>query len=220
MFLSIIFGTRIIMQEKIVSEQTINKIERADELILVVDRNELFAQGSWLGLKCTEVEKYQDLVRKAGLFKWRSQMEQDTAYKQIIPYMIFQFQDRFFLMQRRANASEARLQSKFSLGIGGHVRQEDMQGNSIFDWALREFHEEVDYKGSLKIEVLGVLNDDRDSVGQVHLGFVLLLRGDCSEISIKSEHKNGFLITAEQADQYIDRMESWSQIVWKSLRKI
>ena len=194
-----------------------DQIERPDELILVVKREEIFMQDSWTGLKKTEIEGYQELIRNKGEFKWRSQMEQDPTYKQIIPYMIFRFQDQYFLMQRRANASEVRLQNKFSLGIGGHVRQEDMQGSSVFDWALREFHEEVAYKGTLQIETLGILNDDRDSVGQVHLGLVLLLRGDSGEISIKSEHKEGFLITVDQADQYVDCMESWSQIVWTSL---
>lgn len=207
------------MQEPIIKKDPIVKPKRPDELILVVKRDELFAQDSWAGLKNTDIQMYQDFVCTRGEFKWRSEMEQDPTYKQIIPYMIFKFQDRYFLMQRRSNASESRLQSKFSLGIGGHIRQEDMTGKTIFDWALREFREEVAYNGSLKIETLGILNDDRDSVGKVHLGFILLLHGTSEEISIKSEHKEGFLVTVAQADQYVDRMESWSQIVWQSLRE-
>lgn len=207
------------MVEKAISKNLQLNIKGADELILVVRRDIICAQGSWLGLKCTESECYQDMIRAHGEFKLRSQMEQDPAYKQIVSYMIFEFRGRYFLMQRKATASETRLQSKFSLGIGGHIRQEDMQGKTLFDWAVREFHEEVSYSGTLNIETLGLLNDDRDRVGQVHLGFVLLLHGDTDQISIKSEHKEGFLATVDQGNQYVDRMESWSQIVWKALSK-
>lgn len=208
-----------IMQKTIINKNITSSLKRADELILVVRRDEILPDEAWIGLQCADIEHYQNLVRSKGQFLWRSAMEQDPSYKQIIPYMIFKCNDRYFLMQRRSNASEKRLQSKFSLGIGGHIRQEDMQGKTIFDWALREFHEEVSYAGSLKIETLGILNDDRDSVGQVHLGFVLLLHGDTEEISIKSEHKEGFLVTADQADQYYEYMESWSQIVLKQLKE-
>ena len=145
-------------------------------------------------------------------------MEQDATYKQIIPYMIFEYADSYFLMERKSTASETRLQSKLSLGIGGHIRQEDMAGGTVFDWANREFHEEVSYKGNLEIEHLGVLNDDSNSVGQVHLGFILLLHGDSPDIAIRSEHKQGILVSCEQADSYIDRMESWSEIAWHHVR--
>ena len=121
-------------------------------------------------------------------------------------------------MERKSTASEQRLKSKLSLGIGGHIRQEDIESGTIFDWAKREFNEEVSYKGNLKIEALGVLNDDSDPVGQVHLGFILLLHGDSPDIAIRSEHKQGMLVKFEQMDSYIDRMESWSQIAWQHIR--
>jgi predicted NUDIX family phosphoesterase len=145
-------------------------------------------------------------------------MEIDPTYKQIIPYMIFEYADSYFLMERKATASEQRLKSKLSLGIGGHIRQEDIAGGTIFDWAKREFHEEVSYNGALEIEPLGVLNDDSDAVGQVHLGFILLLHGASPEIAIRSEHKQGMLVHSSQMDSYVDRMESWSKISWQHIR--
>lgn len=192
---------------------------KADERIMVVKRSTLFADGEWQGLRCADVAHYQELVATAGEFHWRSTMETDLAYKQIIPYMIFEFDDSYFLMERKATASEQRLKSKLSLGIGGHIRQEDIAGGALFDWAKREFHEEVIYNGSLEIEPLGVLNDDSDAVGKVHLGFILLLHGDSSDISIRSEHKQGMLVPCDQMDMYRDRMESWSNIAWQHIRK-
>ena len=190
-----------------------------DERILVVKRDLLFADGVWQGLECGRIARYQTLITQAGEFKWRSAMEQDPTYKQIIPYMIFEYANSYFLMERKATASEQRLQSKLSLGIGGHIRQEDMAGGTIFDWANREFHEEVSYKNHLEIESLGVLNDDCDSVGQVHLGLILVLHGDSPEIAIKSELKQGILVSSDQMGSFVDRMESWSKIVWHYVRQ-
>ena len=203
-------------QQKVMQKQPVFK--KDDERILVVRRDLLFANGVWQGLQSEHIAQYQELVANGGEFHWRSAMEQDPTYKQIIPYMIFESDDSYFLMERKSTASEQRLKSKLSLGIGGHIRQEDMAGGTIFEWANREFHEEVSYTGNLDIEPLGVLNDDRDTVGQVHVGFILLLHGENSDIAIKSEHKQGVLVPSKAMDSYVDRMESWSQIVWDQIR--
>ena len=203
--------------QKIKEQPTIPKAH--DEKILVVKRTEIMPDGPWNGLKQVDFEAYLTIIDQKKQFLWRSQMEQDTSYKQIIPYLVFTHNDKYFLMQRRSTASETRLQSKYSLGIGGHIRQEDMTCPSIFEWARREFHEEVSYDGSFKIEPLGVLNDDSNAVGEVHIGFVLLLRGDSDVISVRSELKSGNLMEFEQCRQLYGSMENWSQTVFDMLAK-
>ncbi|OQA35292.1 MAG: hypothetical protein BWY54_00649 [Candidatus Dependentiae bacterium ADurb.Bin331] len=192
--------------------------QKQDELILVVPRAELFKkQPAWSGLKEVNFDDYLTIIKNKKEFLPRSVMEQDPHYKQIIPYLIFQHEDRYFLMQRTAQATEKRLQNKYSLGIGGHIRQEDMQTDSLFDWATREFHEEVNYTDELTIQPLGILNDDSNPVGQVHIGFVFLLIGTTPNISIKSELKSGTLLTHEQLTPFFGNMESWSQLVFEFL---
>ncbi len=109
------------------------------------------------------------------------------------------------------------MKNKFSLGIGGHIREEDLTHDSIFSWAEREFHEEVMYKDEFTIKPLGILNDDATAVGQVHVGFVFLLEGTTPDISVKSELKNGRLVTLQEGKSYFDTMETWSQIVYDFL---
>lgn len=185
-----------------------------DEHILVVQRNLLFFDGSWQGFKpLNNFAEYTAIIQAKQEFLPRSLMEMDPTYKQIIPYLIFQYKDRYFLMQRQAKASETRLQNKFTLGIGGHIRQEDMQTTSIIDWAQREFHEEIDYKGNLTFKSLGIINDDSNEVGKVHIGFVFLLQGDSDTIQIKSELAHGTLATVDECLLYHNRMETWSQLV-------
>ncbi len=190
----------------------------AEEHILVVRRSLLLpADTAWHGLKSVAMEPYLTLIAQQGEFHPRSLMEQDPTFKQIIPYLIFRYQDQYFLMERSSAASEKRLASKCSLGIGGHVRKEDMEGATLFDWAQREFHEEVNYQGNLTITPLGILNDDTNEVGHVHIGFVLLLTGDSPEISIKSELKHGALVSLETCKAQLERLEGWSQIVLEHL---
>lgn len=190
-----------------------------DEHILVVKRDKIFPNGAWQGLKQVNINEYLAIIDKEKEFLPRSLMESDPKYKQIIPYLIFKFEDTYFLMQRQAHSSEQRLKNKYSLGIGGHIRQEDLSSDSIIDWAKREFEEEVDYKGSYKVELLGMLNDDSNAVGEVHIGFVLLLTGDSNLISVKEELKSGQLLTLSECENLYGSLEGWSQIVLDFLKK-
>ncbi|MFI5333497.1 MAG: hypothetical protein ACHQVS_05350 [Candidatus Babeliales bacterium] len=186
-----------------------------DENILVVKRDHLFPSdfAAWQGMKEVDFTHYINIIQAHKEFLPRSRMETDPRYKQIIPYLIFTADDRYFLMQRTSNASEQRLQNKFTLGIGGHIRQTDIGSNSLMDWAHREFHEEVAYTDAFSIEPLGILNDDSNAVGQVHIGFVLLLKGTSTNIRVKSELKSGALVTLEECLMHKEQLESWSAYV-------
>lgn len=188
------------------------------EQILVVKRSILFPdENAWHGINNNNVESIVATIADNQEYIERAHAETNLAYKQIIPYMIFTFGDKYFVMQRKATASEQRLAGKLSLGIGGHMNEEDMHGKTIFDWAQREFEEEVSYTGNLTITTLGVLNDDSNDVGKVHLGLVLLLKGDNDQIAIKSEHKNGILLTKQECLEKIDQFEAWSQLIFPVL---
>lgn len=188
------------------------------EQILVVKRSDLFGTTpAFQGLHAEPLRHTLETIAEKKEFLPRPAMEVDETYKQIIPYLIFNVDDRYFIMQRQAKASEQRLKNKYTLGIGGHIRKEDMASESIFDWASREFHEEVNYNGPLSFEPLGVLNDDSNEVGKVHIGLVLLIKGEHDAISIKSELKSGVLLSLNQMKSYVEDMESWSQTVYHFL---
>ena len=176
-----------------------------------------FSSGSWQGLKNNNFDQFLSLIRLEQEFRPRSLMETDPRYKQIIPYLIFTYDGKYFLMQRKKDVREQRLKNKYSLGIGGHIRREDFVSNDVLDWARREFSEEVNYEGTFNTKLVGILNDDSNPVGEVHVGFILLLNGDSSSISIKSELKSGELLTLQECESFYPYMEEWSQIVYKYL---
>lgn len=189
-----------------------------DELVLVVKREKMFPHGSWQGLKAINGEEYLSIIAQEKEFLPREHMETDPAFKQVIPYLIFKHGDKYFLMQRQSKSTDQRLKNKYSLGIGGHIRQEDMESSDIVDWARREFEEEVSFSGNYTVTTLGMLNDDSDAVGQVHVGYVFLLEGDSSHISVKSELKSGQLLTLNECEAYYESMENWTKIVFDFIK--
>jgi predicted NUDIX family phosphoesterase len=191
---------------------------KQDEKILVIPRSIFFAQGMFQGfLPTKDFEHYQNMVMQYQLFLWRSSVENDPSHKQIIPYLIFEYNNMFFVMQRKSTASETRLKNKYSLGIGGHIRQEDLVESSLISWAQREFNEEVSYTGTSTVQPIGLINDDSDAVGQVHVGFVFIIHGDSPDIAIKSEHKDGKLLTLDEIQALYPDLEQWSQLVFDYL---
>lgn len=190
-----------------------------NENILVVPREKIFKDQPFNGfLGCSDFDAYQNIVQENKQFLPRSEMEQDPLYKQIIPYLVFTHGNKLFLMQRAGTAGEQRLKNKYTLGIGGHVRESDLAGKTIFDWAIREFQEEIEYDGSLSIQPLGLINDDSNAVGKVHIGFAFLLRGDSPNIAIRSELKHGSLLSLEACAEFVENMETWSQLAFAHLQ--
>lgn len=194
-------------------------VKKEDEKVLVVEREKLFSERIIHGIKEIDFDFYKKLIEKNKKFLWRSEVEIDPSYKQIIPYLIFKFENKLFLMRRKNNSSDVRLQNKYSLGIGGHIKQTDIANNDIFDWARREFKEEVEFSGNFKFRPIGLLNDESNFVGQVHTGFVFLLESDSDKIKIRDEHQEGYLRTLEECKKVYSSMESWSQMVFDYLYK-
>lgn len=202
-------------------------LDHLDEQVLVVKREIIFKNvNAWHGVYSKDSSEFLKLIEQEKEFIPREKAEVDASYKQIIPYLIFTHDNKYFLMQRRSEASEQRLKNKLSLGIGGHIRLEDLvQDNSqdskdsIVNWAKREFDEEINYSGNYSVKPVGIVNDDTNPVGEVHLGFVFLLIGDSNKISVKSELKSGELLTKEECLERYNSMETWSQLVFDLIKE-
>ncbi len=188
------------------------------ESILVVKKDLFFDESTTENIIAIDLDEAFKKINSFAEFRDRAEMEVDENYKQIIPYLIYKYQDQLFVMQRKETASEQRLKNKLSLGIGGHVRKEDLsESTTILDWAAREFEEEVSFKGSYNPKFIGLLNDDSNSVGRVHLGLVFVLEGNSTEIAIKSEHKQGALLPISKIKEMQEEFESWSKICLQAL---
>lgn len=181
---------------------------------MVVLRDDLFEGDVWNGIRAENLDKYLKTIRKKHSFMQRGVVEEDPKYKQIIPYLIFEFSGKLFVMKRKGTHTDKRLANMVSLGVGGHLNKKDVKSNDPFEWARREFEEEIEYRGKFKTEFLGVLNHDANEVGLVHAGLVFKVIGDSADIKIRDEHKEGKLLSLREIGKQYKNMETWSQIVY------
>lgn len=190
-----------------------------NENVLVV-RRELFDElGSFHGLRF-EPQRYLDvlLARGNNHFLARAVAETDPTHKQIIPYALLACGERVLHYVRGKKTGEQRLVAKGSIGIGGHMNDED---ESLFAWdeqayragVEREVHEEVLIETPFEDRIVALLNDDTTEVGRVHLGVVHVFR--LAETKVQKREAMitnlGFLTKTELLAQR-DNLETWSQI--------
>jgi len=154
-----------------------------------------------------------------GLFRKRSELEEDPSFKQIIPYAIISNKKSFYLFRRISGQTEKRLHNKFHLGVGGHMNpgsSKEPGEQYLVNELKREFFEEVKLlDGCLieDIEFIGFINDDSISVGRVHIGLLYNIRVSNRYVVINETDK----MSAEWIDkkdlfEYYEEMETWTKI--------
>ena len=195
-------------------------MDKNDELILVVPSEIIFEKEKWQGLKKDNLDYYLELIKNNCKFKRRGDVETDPSFQQIIPYIVFNFKDKYFIYKYLLEAGEKRLVDTYQLGVGGHINPIDDNGdkNILESGMMREWSEEVDFKGNLlKKELVGILNDESMPVEQVHLGLVYNFQGDSSDISIKETDKmEGKLVNLKDIGEYIkDNSGVWVKLVYR-----
>jgi predicted NUDIX family phosphoesterase len=188
------------------------------ERVLVVPSAEFDALGRFQGFS-PEVDRYLSalLTPELASFRARFEVEDDPNFKQIIPYVIFRSGGLVFTYVRGKSGNESRLRRPRSLGVGGHVAEADAEGRGTleaYDKALlRELDEEVEIRSPGTIARIGLINDDSNPVGLVHLGVVHLYDLDRPDLSPREDALADpeFLRIADLGARR-DEFETWSQV--------
>jgi predicted NUDIX family phosphoesterase len=197
------------------------------EHVLVIPADEFHRLGHFQGVS-TEVQRYLEFLLAPQLVSYRprGEMERNPDFKQLIPYVIFQYDDEngtrwLFQYTRGAGLGESRLHRKVSIGIGGHISLQDaqeQQGNPYHEGMRRELAEEVIIDTPYVDRCVGMINDDETDVGRVHLGIVHIFAVQQPRVRPREAemHDAGFQ-TLEQLRSVRDAMESWSRICLDAL---
>ena len=160
-------------------------------------------------------------VVQNGLFRNRSELEEDPSFKQIIPYAIISNKESFFLFKRTSRQTEKRLHHKFSLGVGGHMNQSNSKESKeqyLINELKRELFEEIKLlNGCLieDIEFIGFINDDTIPVGSVHIGLLYNIHVSNKDVVINETD----MMTADWIDkpglaEFYEGMETWTKIAF------
>lgn len=190
-----------------------------NENVLVI-RRELFDQlGAFEGISL-EPDRYLPSILDPSNnhFLSRDLAEEDPSHKQIIPYAVFRCGDRFLHYVRGGGSGEKRLASKGSIGIGGHINDTDFAAASLdkdtyTNGIEREIEEELSIEGEYTQEIVGLINDDSNEVGRVHLGVVHLVSLENENVSSGEENiENIEFLTLAELSARSEQLETWSQI--------
>lgn len=198
-----------------------------DEVVLAITREAFEQEGTFQGYRSLRGKTWlADILanKEAVKFAPRSTAETDTSLKQLIPYVAVIAGDSILMYERGMSGSEERLHSQLSIGIGGHINEEDDAEDPLFAFingSIREIQEEIGIKigaDDLMQSLYGLINDESNPVGQVHLGvgFAIRISEEDKEHVIKScedclaNAKFIPIIDLEDPATYT-RLETWSR---------
>jgi predicted NUDIX family phosphoesterase len=174
-------------------------------------------------------DDFKKLINTTGTFTERAEAETDFTKLQIIPYIVVTQNDNVFTYTRLKKGGEARLHSKKSIGIGGHVEvlnpiesNYDTYQSNMY----KELFEELDIEYNdqfLDIKVSGEsIYDPSNEVGRVHLGLLCYCDVTNRKVSVKETEKiaGDFITKKELSSLYKDNpndFENWSVIAMQRM---
>ena len=198
----------------------------AEERVLCFKRDLFEKLGVFQGISL-DVERFlPSLTSSANIFYLnRSEAEQDKRFKQLIPYALILCNDRILRYRRGRGGQETRLHGLYSVGVGGHISEED---NGLFSGSRLGYHEAMrrELMEEVAIEVekdsaVGVINDDSTDVGYVHLGIVHIVNVSSESVA---GNRSGIVgpefIPISDAVKNPDAYESWSRFCVENLEAL
>ncbi len=206
-------------------------MSKYDEIIVVAETEKIFA-----GVPHTESLHFEGTETHQGKVSQilgniannytsmrRGDAEDNTDYKQPIPYLVIRKGNKVFAYKRLEGGGEEKLHGKISIGVGGHMNPLESQGESpvpfshlLIDNYMRELTEEllITTPAPPEVNLKGIINDETE-VGKVHIGILIeLYFPEEAEIKVReTDTLEGVWMDVHELQQgkVFDRLESWSQ---------
>ena len=187
----------------------------ANELVLGLPRTAVPGGLEFRGVIGADLDPYLAAIAEHGTFRPRDEVEDDPSWKQAIPYLLLRDGERIFLMRRTRAGGDERLHDRYTIGVGGHVNPQD---DDVLGGLRREWAEEIEADFTPEFEPLGVLNDDSNAVGAVHLGLVYAADAMGRPVAIRERDKlSGEFATIDEVAAVADKLETWSALLFDFL---
>jgi predicted NUDIX family phosphoesterase len=160
------------------------------------------------------LEPLRRAIADHGRYLDRAAAEEDPTHKQVIPYVVVRDGRRVFLMERTDAGGDARLHRKASIGVGGHLNPVDEGEDPLLAGLAREWEEELVTGWQAEFRLVGMLNDDDNAVGAVHIGVVFEVEAAGRPVGVRERDKlSGRFVTPGEVAAAWERLETWSQLV-------
>jgi predicted NUDIX family phosphoesterase len=183
--------------------------------VLVIPRSHLESVALFQGFMPDRAGLLEQILDPTELrFMDRDAAEGDPSFKQLIPYMVIRHGSQFLAYTRGKKGSETRLHALKSIGVGGHVEPCDGPAHDALQWGMmRELREELHLSSPTTSQFLGLINDDSNEVGAVHLGLAYLIdifeEPKCADLALVDPTMEPLASLQANADQF----ETWSKLL-------
>ncbi|MBF0746288.1 DNA mismatch repair protein MutT [Gemella sp. 19428wG2_WT2a] len=199
-------------------------MSKFDEQILVIDREILFdnEKNSFNGYISNEDVRFNEIVNNFSKIevKRRGDMEENPQYKQLIGYAIVKDKatKEILVYTRLTGGGESRLHGKASVGVGGHMNMvDDKSIEEIIKINIsRELKEEIGVSFEENLDELvcvGLINDDTNEVGRVHMGLVYQVYVDKRKVKDIEEDTLRIDWLKSSNAKKLKNYESWSEFL-------
>lgn len=185
-----------------------------------------------------ESNLFQQLLEERRNLLWfgpRHHIETDERFLQLLPYCLVKHKESGFVVgynRPGKGEGESRLQGAFSIGLGGHVEIPDFRGSRkktigelLLRAADREIAEELAVEPTNGWDMsgpIGVILDNTNPVGRVHLGLIYQLEisnlPDCPGVhpGPSSEIEDPHWI--RMTERIHKKAEPWTRLILEAAR--
>lgn len=177
------------------------------------------------------LENYLERIQDFTEVMRRGDAEENFEFKQPIPYIMLTKEvagEKYvFAYKRLEGGGEARLHGKVSIGVGGHMNVFGELAD-VLEEAKREIHEEVEFLGGtvdeaiVSMDYVGLINDDVNDVGKVHIGILIeahISRDAIVQVREKDQLDGDWfpVKTIANSPELVERLENWSKFAIQAL---
>lgn len=186
---------------------------------MVISRQLFDELGAFQGIK-TDIDGHLEAILDPAnnFFMDRGKAEDDPSFKQIIPYALFHHNGKYLHYTRGKSGGESRLHAQGSVGVGGHINPVDERADPLgkatyLAGVEREIDEELNITGGHQNRIVGLLNDDNNAVGKVHLGVVHIFDLESEDVTSAEDAlaNLAFQTSEDLTGRLHDTLETWSR---------
>ncbi len=168
----------------------------------------------------------RERIRSFGKFVDREWAEGHSSVKQIVACGIVVNHEKVLCLRRSKNSNRLELRLNWTLMIGGHVDEDDMDSaDPILSCVIREIREETGLEPQSTPRLLGYVTDPATPVGRLHMGAVFRFESIQSRVHFSNKLDNCEFVNAKKGSDiefrdpsFIanlannDRLDPWSAI--------
>lgn len=196
---------------------TVEELQKkyGEERVLCIPTEALKAYAKGSDPILYDTENVLTCMKECASYQLRWKVEQDSSWKQVIPYVVMETEDR--IMAAKRLKGDPRLVGGFTVGMGGHINPEDGE-DPIETCIRREMGEETTFNwerdlNGYQIHPISFVNV-RNEVSLMHICIPVRLQvRDYEAIQIRETEKlQGVWMSKTELSLLEGKLEGWSEI--------